>query len=475
MRASLSLCAILLCFCLPAVSWTAPSMPIRTFAAPPSQPQADGYAEITFESAKRGPDRDSIEDHARVWFNGSDKYRVEYGRPARGVELHLGRHVYTSSIIRGNERWWGMPESWMPGDMPLLRGGGIKMQNARLIATETMQGLRVQHWRGRSLRNASLDVWKSTDPRLPIVLAWDRTSRESHGTWRVSKLELKPIPAYVFSTQLHPKPGLRALLRQPFRPFSVVLLLHVLSLVCYVALVCKLPSSKSRGSLGICVISGLLLLSTLFVCRQPTDYWNQSSDTPALALLALLTLGAMAMMVRFAGVPGEARLCRGITWPVVLCAVAVGALGFLSQYRSQSAMAQSLGLHHWALPFLPITLLNVAIDIFPSAALQEIVFRGYIYHALEQRLRRPIVVIAIQALLFAVYHIPRDLVVAIHGHGHCPIVAMVWSLLWGVLFGIIRCRTRSIAAPTLVHAAFNLGVFYVSSASMLALFQALAL
>ena len=46
-------------------------------------------------------------------------------------------------------------------------------------------------------------------------------------------------------------------------------------------------------------------------------------------------------------------------------------------------------------------------------------------------------------------------------------------ILFGVLFGVLRWKSRGLAAPWLVHAAYNIAYLYVASASMLGVLRAL--
>ena len=366
----------------------------------------------------------------------------------------------------------------MPGilETSLMLGSRNEMLGGTLVGVERIHGLRTEHWRGKTQRGTDLDVWKSVDPRFPLVLARRSESGLSYSDWRITRLEIRPVPAYVFSTQVHPQSGVWPMLAQPFKPYPVTVALHIVLLCCYIAFVFFLARGGSRRGIFLTLLSGCAVLLVLYVSRVPTDYWFQGSDVPATLLLSLLTCAAMALMWRVAGSPGKIAFAGRIGWQAVVWALALGSYAFVTQYAHRHQFAHYLGLNNWALPFLPITLVSVMICEIPSVGLQELVFRGYIYGALERRLRSPAKVIVIQALLFAIYHWPRDMQNPVTHSGSLLCLRNAPALiLLGVLFGVLRWKSRSLAAPWLVHAAYNIAYLYVASASMLGFLRALSL
>lgn len=488
LKALALVCVVSSCLLSPMACSSAahPDANLRSFALPPDQPKVSGYAEVLFHVKKSGPSKHEFLARTRIWFDGKERYRIEYldvfkrNPSTTGIMLRRGTHVYTTMTDpdpRDRGHWWGGPESCMQGllETSLTPGVSLKMRDARLLGVERVSDLRAEHWRGKTVRGTPCDVYKSVDPRFPLVLARESRLPGYLFIWRMTKLEIRPVPAYVFSTQAHPKAGVWPMLAQPFRPYPVTLALHIVLLCCYIAFAFFLARGGSRRSLFLTLLSGCAVLLVLYVSRVPTDYWYQWSDVPPMLLLGLLTCAAMALIWRLAGSPGKIAFKGKIGWQALIWAVALGSFAFASQYARQHQLAHSLTLDRWTLPFLPLTLLNVMVYIIPDVGMQELVFRGYIYAALERRLQSPAKVIVIQALLFAVYHWPRDLNNAVtHSGGLLYLLDGPAMVLFGVLFGVLRWKTRGLAAPWLVHAAFNVAYFYVASASMLGILRAIS-
>jgi membrane protease YdiL (CAAX protease family) len=478
-------CAILFCS-FPSSAAPAARAGVRSFASGTDQLKVSGYAEVLYGVKKSSPPKHEFLSRTRIWFDGKERYRIELldtvrHRPSpMAVIVHLGNHIYMSSLIhrgfQGQEDWWGGPESCMPGLLKTYLMPGAEMRNARLLGVERVLDLRAEHWRGLNLRGTTFDVYNSIDPRFPLVLARESGLQGWLSTWRITKLEIGPVPAYVFSTQVHPRGGVWPMLSQPFRPFPVTLALHVALLCCYIGFVLLLARGGSSRCLVLSVLVGCVILLDLCMPRVPTDYWYQWSDVPRMLLLSLLTCAGMALMWRATGSPGKIAFTGRIGWKALICALALGSFNLVTQYAQHRQMTHSLGAANWTLPFLPVLLLNVMIYVIPDVGMQELVFRGYIYAALEKRFQSPAKVIAIQALLFGVYHLPKDLSQILKHNG-----SLLWLLdaptmvLFGVLFGVLRWKSRGLAAPWLVHAAYNTAFFYVGSASMLGLLRGLSL
>lgn len=496
--------AIALCLLSPTICSAAPAhadSKVRTFAPGSDQPKVSGYAEVVYSTE----DSHGSNRRDRIWFQGRHRYRIESktldgNLDSSTIEVYDGRLVYAIAVYQDQRRttpWSAVPESWMPGflDVYLLSGSGQTMHNAVLVGRERVQGLRAEHWRGQNLTGATLNVWKSVDPRFPLVLAWAVKSPTLSSAWRISKLDIsRPIPDYVFTPQVNPKSGLHAILRMPYRPFPVVLTLHVLLLLWYVGFVCYFARKPCGGRswLGSCLLFGnagmmlmyasrsklvsYLLFGTagmLLLCanRVPSEHWHQMSDIPVGLLLSLFTCAAMALMWRLAGPPGDVSLFKDTKWPVAGYALLAAAAGFALQVARQQTFVKSLEIGHWTVPFLPITLLSVILFAVPFAALEELVFRGYVFQALQNRFQRPAATIVIQAVLFAAYHIPRDL--RLCGASAALGVDLVYLTLFGIAFGLLRWRYRNLGAPFLVHAAYNVAFLYVSSTATLSFLRAL--
>jgi membrane protease YdiL (CAAX protease family) len=92
------------------------------------------------------------------------------------------------------------------------------------------------------------------------------------------------------------------------------------------------------------------------------------------------------------------------------------------------------------------------------AALEEVVFRGYLMGVLSRRFTSGRMVNLLQSLLFTSIHIPRLI------HEYSNYLTLIGSLIglfaMGLIFGGLRFRYKNLGAPWLVHAVYNIGLQY---------------
>jgi membrane protease YdiL (CAAX protease family) len=260
------------------------------------------------------------------------------------------------------------------------------------------------------------------------------------------------------------------MLAMKYRPFWLTFVLYLAYLGSALGLVCCLPRTKSRGNPTACGFFSSAHLAVLYYSWVPSEYWHQLADLPMTMSLALLTIGSMLLMWRLAGRPGDVRVFRGMRWPVVLFAELAAGIAFVWGFHYHRGTAHALGLDHWSLPLLTVTLVSVVVHVAAAAALEELVFRGYIYEAFACKSLHPALIILAQAGLFVVIHVPKEL--RLHASTLRIVPDLGLMALFGIVLGLLRWRYRSLSAPWLVHFAYNVGYYYVSSASALALMQA---
>ena len=84
--------------------------------------------------------------------------------------------------------------------------------------------------------------------------------------------------------------------------------------------------------------------------------------------------------------------------------------------------------------------------------MEELAFRGVLTDGLTVLIRRPVVVISIQAALFGLWHYKGF-------PGGVVGVAMVFA--WGVFLGILRKRSGGMIAPLAGHICADLTIFLI--------------
>lgn len=189
----------------------------------------------------------------------------------------------------------------------------------------------------------------------------------------------------------------------------------------------------------------------------------------------LLLLGSLELLQ--AG--GSASALGGVVGVAAFLALSVKSLGKLKSLglsyaawcpasATEWGSAASLGLsaggatsalvsgmsHHlllsddWKLVLLQVTV---------GPVLEELVFRGYLFALLACTISRFVrdehvrwIVVSITAALFSASHLAQP------GSGWLQFVAIGST---GVLYGLIRHRTRSSALSALAHASYNLGLY----------------
>jgi len=316
-----------------------------------------------------------------------------------------------------------------------------------------------------------MDVWVSTDHQFPLVLKWQVRSLRTRSNWEIAKLDLHtPVPAWVFTPQLHPRPGLFALLAMPYWPKWLVLIWYAAFLACLGAFTFSLISKGGAIRIASGTMAGLGALALLWVSPRSAAYSYLLSDTPfQIAILALMA-AFVFWVVRKGGWPRGTALFKGTRWTVAVFALAAVLAAAFIAFSRQHMFASDLGVRAFAIPFLPGVLLNALIYCAGWAFLEEFVFRGYLFGMLTAKAWSPRLVNVTQALVFAVYHIPRD--VRLFGTGSRLPVDFLYMFAFGLLFGHLRRRYGNLGAPWIVHTCYNVTFFYVLNASAFGIGQA---
>jgi membrane protease YdiL (CAAX protease family) len=118
--------------------------------------------------------------------------------------------------------------------------------------------------------------------------------------------------------------------------------------------------------------------------------------------------------------------------------------------------------HHLALiPEMPLWLYPLAAVGFAclNAAMEEAVFRGIMMEALDSAMGEGLGSIAAQAVSFAALHYVAGFPNGVSG--------FAMTLLYGLMLGIVRRRSRGMLAPWVAHVAADIVIFAVLSVIVL--------
>jgi len=107
-------------------------------------------------------------------------------------------------------------------------------------------------------------------------------------------------------------------------------------------------------------------------------------------------------------------------------------------------LAVAVGIGGWAgLPRHLVTAGSAGVG-------EELLFRGVLWDRLTRLLPGPLVLVAVDAALFAAYHVPSVRV------QHEPGWQLLTTFGFGVLFAGLRVASRGLVLPTAVHVAVDL-------------------
>ncbi len=106
----------------------------------------------------------------------------------------------------------------------------------------------------------------------------------------------------------------------------------------------------------------------------------------------------------------------------------------------------------WVYPFAA-----VAFAMF-NAAVEEVIFRGIMMEALDSAVGAGLMSVSLQAVAFAALHFLAGFPNGISG--------FFMVLLYGLMLGIIRRRSRGMYAPWLVHLAADVAIFTILAVTL---------
>ncbi|MEN6520748.1 MAG: CPBP family intramembrane glutamic endopeptidase [Armatimonadota bacterium] len=443
----------------------------KTFGSS-NRPSLPFYAETVFRSQYSG--HESFNTRTRIWYQDKEHYRVELiDYPDQNHRTYLvrsGARVYsTLARLDSPERakWLCCPVFWTDSDiLEVTIQRKWKLRDPVLLETERLRGLKVEHWIGqfgnkRPAAKLIAEIWVSTDSRFPMVIKVDRTSTKSVVHWEITRLRLdQQIPSYMLTPQVHPKSGLLAQLKMTYKPLWMFLLRDALYLLAVLWLISALMTKRSITRKILSATGAVVVISGLLSFTSSTDqYMNHLSGLPVLVLIGGMVAAALSFAIKRFPIPGDVRMFAGTRWPVLVWTLLAAGVGLLlrTNYEHAAVLRQYV-ITLRGLPFLPQTLVTVAVFFAIWAALEEVLFRGYITGLLKRRFSSLLVVNMLQALIFVIWHIPNRLTL---GYPLPRTIGELFGIfILGLILGRLRLKYNNLAAPWLVHTGYNIGVYY---------------
>lgn len=455
-------CLLITLLCLLSVRATPAT---KDFTLPADQPKISGYAEIVRETQYSSGHRYPLQAH--IWFQGRRRWRVESTTsfiPELYYQICSGRYAYAGLTRKRHHDilWISTPRSRIEDNIDPYVGPTWTIANPTLVGRGVMYGLPVEHWHGKSrLGKSTLDVWVSIDPRYPLMLRAQSRSARGYTSWSITKLDLtSPVPGYIFTEQAVPKPGFLRLLLLPHRSPLITVLWNALILLAYAGVLFPLAWRMNARWLALRIAIAVMSLAVwcFLNMRSPRleayllTFWG----LPVIAGIALLCFAFVILSLRLIGRPTGASVFKGTTCAVILMVPIAIALGMLTQYPFQRSMLKFV---RSSFELAPPAIIGSVLMATGWAAVEELIFRGYLFSALSSRLKSAYLVVLIQAAIFAVYHVPGRLQLA-NSSLHFAF-DMAWLAVFGIIFGILRLRYRNLGVPWLVHAGFNTGYIFL--------------
>ncbi|MCE5197847.1 CPBP family intramembrane metalloprotease [bacterium] len=422
-----------------------------------------------------------------IWYRSPECYRLELvDWPCDDLRTYFvrsGNCVFSTIAKRDmhNEpKWEATPAFWSDENMlSSILQPTWRLQDTALVGLEQVHSVSTEHWHNHSTgmhstTERTVDVWLSINRQFPLVMKAQTHGPNSSMHWEITQLHIdESIPGKMFTAQVHPANGLSSQLKMQYKPLWMILLWYVLLLSVYTWMIFALAMPKlGRMRVLHIVGSAVGMLVMLWVTPNLNAYQNRISGLPVLLLMALMLVVTLLFCWRKIGMPGEIKLFAGTRWPVIAAAlIAAGAAFLFFGARGQAVATKIYGPSGWHITFLPQTLATVLVYAATWAALEEVVFRGYVTGVLSRRFSALWLVNILQAIAFSVEHIPKYL--REPTSNSILLCNLAFMFAFGLVFGGLRLRYRNLGAPWLVHTAYNVGAFYALHANTFATLAAL--
>lgn len=193
----------------------------------------------------------------------------------------------------------------------------------------------------------------------------------------------------------------------------------------------------------------LIILVAPLITETPGDEWNDEnlklSDIRAIVVQSLLYVAfAVATIIEAARLPGGSPVASGLLPSrQTLGHIRIGALiaAGMVVIIALTAVGAGARIHDVGFSFQPILFIGLII----SSMGEEVLFRGTILQALQQRFGTYAAVV-ITSALFASVHL---------GNPHIEPLAIASTFLVGLLLGMMTVLTASLWMPMIFHVVWN--------------------
>ncbi len=228
-------------------------------------------------------------------------------------------------------------------------------------------------------------------------------------------------------------------------PFSLKISIWVV--VISLLLIAAAAFSRDTQSLHLSLFTAALIVAPYLLPSMRT--WPYALLVPILCYVAVVLMAP--------------RLRRSILWlrigkfgkDVIFLVAAIAAISGLSLYVWYSVLKPDLAIQLGHMPAMPVWLFPVAGLAFAigNAAMEEFAFRGVVMQAIDGAAGPGIASVLVQAWLFGAMHFlqgfPRG------GWG------LAMTIVYGILLGGIRRRSRGMLAPWAAHVCADLVIFVI--------------
>ncbi|MHB1002158.1 MAG: CPBP family intramembrane glutamic endopeptidase [Armatimonadota bacterium] len=447
---------------------------IRTFNANPQPIKTPFYAErsLIFRIKKKsGITARPFDNRARYWYQSPERYRIEMlDYPGKGLKTYQVRSS-NSMYIYERKQWGVLPVSWDKANLISEINKKWEMKIPKLLGTEEMHGLQVEHWRGipagkYTISKSIIDIWRSTDKRFPLVVKVKGVTPKRTMIWELTDLRIgESIPDYMITPQINPKSGLLAQLNSRHKPLWMIIVYYTIYLLSHVLLIYSLTAVKSIKKKALYITSFLLLSVGLTKYSTGLDvYINQYSGLPVLILLAAMITAAIIYMMKKFTIPGDVKFFRGTRWTIIIWLIVIAALSLWRGMKTPAYIADMIGYSPSGLVFLLPTLITLLIIYLPTTALSEVVFRGYITGALINRYKSEGIVNTLQALAFTAVFIPGF----IYGFNNYLTFfsGIIATFITGLILGAFRLKYQNLSASWIICAVWTICTQYGACTSI---------
>lgn len=429
-------------------------------------------SEFSSKSMIKGKTK-TLHDETEIWYRDPKHIRLEVKDvPGDGMTSYMirsGNSIF-STITKEkdrSQRWSLAPSSW--SKKSILSFTQIrrdwKISDAVLIGKEKMNGIDVQHWRSShpDKRDGISNAWVCTNIQYPFVIKFEYESPKNIFKWEIKTLKFnEQIPDYYFSPQINPKAGIAAQLKMQFKPLWLLMSWFCALLFTFIYLSYSIAAqmTKTRRIINL-ILSSFLFIAANHYKQNFVQYAYSYSWIP----LFFLMFGIFALSIIYChrkfGSPKDVQYFKGMHWSVIPIGMAFMAVAFINAYKKHLlaiqpfniAAKEGIGILHMELVPTMLILLTIA-AIY--AAIEEMIFRGYIFSELLSKFRSRLAANSLQSLLYTLYF----LVTCYSKLYISSIFQLIGVFLFCLFLGWLRLRYRNLGMTWIIRTMYYAGLMY---------------